>query len=456
MANPNESRQTPRHKKIDVKKSFLALDARDAEALQTARKDLLDKHIDQILKTFYEHITQYPELAEMFSGSDDIRRVREAQKRHWNELFKGQFDEAYQRMVRTIGEQHHRIGLEQTWYMGGYCLILNELVDRAVAAYKFKPGKLSRVIASINKAVFLDMDMALEVYNDMVLEDREARNRRRGEMIEEFDATSKDALGAISEATRTLSESAETMKRTAADSETRTQDIVSAGETASSSVETVASAAEELNQSIEEVSQRITDASETARTARGEADSANERVQALQDAASRIGEVIQQIQDIAEKTNLLALNATIEAARAGEAGKGFAVVADEVKSLASQTQKATEDITQRIEKVQNETGEAVTAIERIAGSVKQIDETASSIASAMEQQTTATQEIARNINEASEATQRVSEGVHEAARVVQDTRVKAENVLQAKEQITHRNETLQERVEQFLKDVQAV
>src|SRR5437762_1148616 len=65
-------------------------------------------------------------------------------------------------------------------------------------------------------------------------------------------------------------------------------------------------------------------------------------VQGLVTTASRIGEVVGLINDIAGQTNLLALNATIEAARAGQAGKGIAVVASEVKSLATQTAKATE------------------------------------------------------------------------------------------------------------------
>ena len=91
-------------------------------------------------------------------------------------------------------------------------------------------------------------------------------------------------------------------------------------------------------------------------------------------AAQEIGDVVKLITAIAEQTNLLALNATIEAARAGDAGRGFAVVASEVKSLASQTAKATDEISSHISGMQGATQELVAAIKEIGGTIGQISD----------------------------------------------------------------------------------
>ncbi|MFA9201211.1 MAG: methyl-accepting chemotaxis protein [Cypionkella sp.] len=72
----------------------------------------------------------------------------------------------------------------------------------------------------------------------------------------------------------------------------------------------------------------------------------------------------QEIDQIAETTNILALNATIEAMRAGDAGRTFAVVASEVKSLAGDTRRATEEIGRTIDTLGREADEVIAKIER--------------------------------------------------------------------------------------------
>src|SRR5581483_3187990 len=141
------------------------------------------------------------------------------------------------------------------------------------------------------------------------------------------------------------------------------------------------------------------------------AEETNGKVQGLADAAQKIGDVVRIISEIASQTNLLALNATIEAARAGEAGKGFAVVASEVKTLATQTAKATDEITGQVQSIQSATSSSAAAIKGIGQTINRVSEISTTIASAVEEQGAATREISRSVQQAAQGTQEVSTNI---------------------------------------------
>lgn len=106
---------------------------------------------------------------------------------------------------------------------------------------------------------------------------------------------------------------------------------------------------------------------ETWQCMRSIADSVQETLQGirqLEGSSTKIGEMLNLIEDIADQTNLLALNAAIEAARAGEAGRGFAVVADEVRALAEKTTRSTREIERIVASIQQESQRAVGLITR--------------------------------------------------------------------------------------------
>jgi aerotaxis receptor len=191
------------------------------------------------------------------------------------------------------------------------------------------------------------------------------------------------------------------------------------------SAQTVSAATEELAASIREIANRINDASGSTRGAVDESNVAERTISQLRAEVDRIGQIASLIADIAGQTNLLALNATIEAARAGEAGRGFAVVASEVKKLASQTARATQDISQQIAQIQRATTETVNAVTRIGGKVGEIDQVSAAIAAAMEQQSATTQEICRSVGQAATAAQSVTEMMNGVAQIASESDHKA-------------------------------
>jgi methyl-accepting chemotaxis protein len=221
---------------------------------------------------------------------------------------------------------------------------------------------------------------------------------RRGEVQKSIDAD----LGMITEAVASTSE--------------RVTSAASASTQTSSNMQAVASGAEELAASVSEISRQASDALNISLQAVQQANETSAIVSGLATAAQKIGDVVKLINNIAEQTNLLALNATIEAARAGDAGRGFAVVASEVKSLATQTAKATDEISAQIAEVQGTTTSAVTVIEAISQTISRINEISAAIAASVEEQASVTQSISSNMQVAARGVTDINANMNDIAQ----------------------------------------
>ncbi|MDX8411621.1 MAG: protoglobin domain-containing protein [Mariprofundaceae bacterium] len=198
---------------IEERIRFLQIDRSTASTMQQAQ-NLIEDAIDDSLDKFYAHILQEPTLKTLFSDEDAVKSARSAQKHHWlktlftENLGKSQFDQA-----ERIGQAHMRIGLTPSWYMSGYCFMLNQFVEIIADHYKNDAKGLSQVIQALNKMVFLDMHFVIDSYLD-------AKDRCMREMLLRATRFTEDVEGLNQELATTVQ-----------DLQARTKELVTRDET---------------------------------------------------------------------------------------------------------------------------------------------------------------------------------------------------------------------------------
>jgi methyl-accepting chemotaxis protein len=296
---------------------------------------------------------------------------------------------------------------------------------------------------------------ALELEKGHEQQAREARVRTVERLNASFEAKIGGLVASLSRAAGTMTETAEKMFVASDTMNGRSGSVAAAASQSSAQIQLVAASTEEFAHTIEDISHEVSRASQMAGSAVAGTVATDENIRQLASRTQQIGNIVSFVRDIATQTNLLALNATIEAARAGVAGRGFAVVANEVKDLASQTARATGEISQSIADVQDATGQTIAAIQEIALTIEKMDQAGQAVSASVLGQEAAIREIAENIASAALGTQQVTADLDDLRRAAADTGDAAAAVLGAARQLGQGADELRAEVQQFIAEVRA-
>ena len=316
-------------------------------------------------------------------------------------------------------------------------------------------GALARAIEVFQGAMRRNQELNRAAADQAAV--REAQARHMEATVEAFRGSVDAVLKSLGDHSSSMRNVAQSISGTATDAAGQADSAANASQRAAANVTAVAGAAEELarRRSPRDRPAGGLQAANVVKDADAKTGRSVAEIDGLAAASERIGQVISLIQAIAEQTNLLALNATIEAARAGDAGRGFAVVAQEVKTLAGQTAKATNDISEQIAAIQGSTKGAVEAVREIGTAMRGINEVTSAIASAVEQQGVATQEISANAQMAAQVNETLAANISSVNRAIVATKDSSGEVLSASAHLAVEADHLAQAVARFFDELHA-
>ncbi len=369
--------------------------------------------VPAIVENFYAHLSGFQETQSIIDQHSDVRTLTDAQRQHWENMFSGNYSDSYMERALTVGRVHDVIGLEPRWYLGGYFMLIEQMLQTYLRKNGVKNAKVMDGVGAMLRSVCLDIDLAMMTY----IESGELRKIREQllQMSDEILDESDQTIQSVSDQTSLMQENVDNLSEAQIELQKQVDFATESLNHTLNSIQTVAAATEELDASSQSIAGQVQSSEEIAQNAIEQSRRSQETVNSLESSAQEIASVVALVQNIASQTRLLALNATIEAARAGEAGKGFAVVAQEVKNLAAETEKAIDQVNMQSGQIREATERAVHEIEITNQLIQKMGESVGHISEAVEQQTAATTEISSSASSASDSTSHVDESMKDVS-----------------------------------------
>jgi len=358
-------------------------------------------------------------------GAEIISQFGPERAQRYAETHSGTVDATWIQNIAEYGREIYRDQTAVPVYIAARMQTASRIASKMVEKFEGDPELLQKCVTAFVRMNTFETDIILAQV--ALLEAIEAAEVR-GRESHDFERRVAELVLASTEQSKSLTDRTRSTAASARGMLGKTSEVAAAAEQSAVAMREAAQTAAGLIRAIEDARSEVEVAADVATRAGDQASQAVKVSQALSAHVEAIESILSLIRDIAGQTNLLALNATIEAARAGDAGRGFAVVAQEVKSLASQTARATDDITAKITAIQQATRQTVDANGSIQGTVEEVQSSADRIRQAMELQAQTVTMITAAVDETALAADSMSSTI---AAIRSDT----ENVAQDIDQV---------------------
>jgi methyl-accepting chemotaxis protein len=461
---------------------FLGLGAEERARLGSLQP-LIKTAIGPALDDFYARAKSHPETARFFANDAHIAHAKQKQEAHWSLISSGKLDNHYVEAVSTIGRTHARLGLEPRWYIGGYALVLEGIMEGVIAdemrgfMQGRKAKRLAQNLTTIMKAAMLDMDYSISVYLDALAEERSRAEDERHRLEQEqevalaaldvalgklctgdltatidkdlapkFDNLRNNFNSAVNALAAAFSDIYAEASRTASNTReltSATDEMAKRTEQQAAALEETAAALEQITTVAKQTALRTQEAREAVVASADEAvrsgkvvDQAVEAMGDIEASSKKITHIISVIDEISFQTNLLALNAGVEAARAGESGRGFAVVAQEVRELAQRSAAAAKEIKTLIDRASQDVARGVSLVHKTGEALSTIGEQVHAINGHIAAITTSSQEQSAGISEINAAINSMDQMTQQNAAMVEETNASTHALLEVSHHLT--------------------